>query len=172
MRAPRRALVASLILGVTTAAAMPARAAAQARETSLAVVGGIYTFNEFQGDTDPILGARGTMFLTPTVGLEADLDWIPAGNGLTVLGYQGAVVFRVPTAGSTVPFFNAGLGAITFTGNGVSDTRFAGLLGGGITTPISGGTTAFRLEVRDRMYEVASDFINDFHLTAGLEFPF
>jgi hypothetical protein len=41
---------------------------------------------------------------------------IPAGNGLTVLGYDVDVSIRVPTRSTTKPFFTLGPGGICFTG--------------------------------------------------------
>jgi hypothetical protein len=158
-------------LGLAIGMATPSRAHAQAKENSIAIVGGIYTYNEFQGDTDPLIGARWTSFITPSVGAGASFDWIPAGNGLTVLGYDVDISFRVPTRSTTEPFFTLGAGGISFTGGGSTHTYFAGILGAGVRTSVA-KNVGLVFEARDRIYHATGDLINDFHFTGGVEFPF
>jgi hypothetical protein len=164
-------LIVLVGLGLAIGMATPSGARAQAKENSIAIVGGVYTFNEFQGDTDPVIGARWTSFFAPNVGAGASFDWIPAGNGVTVLGYDVDLVLRVPTRTTTEPFFTLGAGGITFTGGGATNTYFAGILGAGVRTSVAENVELV-FEARDRIYHVTGDLINDFHFTGGVEFPF
>jgi hypothetical protein len=157
-------------LGLAVGMATPSGAHAQTKQNRIAIVGGVYTFNEFQGDTDPVIGARWTSFFAPNVGAGASFDWIPAGNGVTVLGYDVDLVLRVPTRTTTEPFFTLGAGGITFAGFG-TDTYFAGILGAGVRTSVA-ENVGLVFEARDRIYHVPSDLINDFHFTGGVEFFF
>lgn len=163
----------AIVAGLTLVAGMaaPSAARAQATDNSVAVVGGVYSFNEFQGDTDPVLGARWVSFLSPGAGVGASFDWIPIGNGLSGLGYDVDLVLRVPGTNRTEPFFTLGAGGMTFTGNGGSNTYFAGMLGAGVRTMVA-EKAALRFEARDRIYHVTSDLINDFHFTGGVELFF
>ena len=170
MRGPLKALV-GLGLVLAAGAIVPAAVRAQGTDNSVAVMGGVYTFNEFQGDTDPVIGARWTSFLTPAAGVGLGFDWIPIGDGFTGLGYQAELELRVPTSGRVAPFFTLGAGAITFTGSGATNTYFAGILGAGVSAPVA-EQVGLRFEARDRIYHVTGDLINDFHFNGGFEFYF
>ena len=164
-------LLAGLLSGLVASGAAPRAARAQALDNSVAVVGGIYSFNEFQGDTDPVFGARWASFMSPSAGVGAGFDWIPIGNGVSGLGYDVDLVLRVPGTNRTEPFFTIGAGGMTFTGNGASNTYFAGILGGGVRTMVA-ERAGLRFEARDRIYHVPGDLINDFHFTGGVELYF
>lgn len=171
MKGRLSALAISAGLTLVASMAAPAAARAQATENSIAVVGGIYTYNEFNGNSDPLIGARWTSFFSPYAGAGVSFDWIPAGHGLTVLGYDADLTLRVPTHSKAEPFFTVGAGGITYTGGGFTNTYFAGNLGAGLRARVA-EDVGVRFEARDRIYHVTGDLINDFHFTGGIEFFF
>ena len=134
---------------------------------SVSFVVGVYTFNELQGDTDPLLGIRAGGNLTKYVGLEGSFDVIPTGEDVTVLGYNGALVVHLAPDKTAVPFIAVGIGGITFTDGG-SETRFAGNVGIGLKL-FPSQKVGVRLEIKDRIYKIFDDLINDFHFTVGIE---
>lgn len=148
--------------------AASATAQIRPRTGTITILAGVYSFNEFQGDTDPILGLRGGGTLSESIGLELSLEVIPTGQDVTVLGYHADVVVYLAPQYSAVPYVSVGAGGITFTDGG-SETRVAGIVGFGLKVP-SGKKVALRLEVRDRIYEVFDDLINDIHFTVGVDF--
>ncbi len=160
----------NITLGLALLCSATSTASAQiARGTgSVSFVVGVYTFNEFQGDTDPLFGIRAGGNLTKYVGLEGSFDVIPTGEGVTVLGYDGALVVHLAPDKTAVPFIAAGIGGITFTGGGGSEDRFAGNVGIGLKL-FPAQKVGVRLEIKDRIYEVFDDLINDFHFTVGIE---
>ena len=165
-----KALV-TMALGTLLSCGITSTAAAQIHrgDGSVTLFGGVYTFNEFQGDADPIFGIRGSGFLTDYVGLEASVEVVPTGEGVTVLGYQGNIVIHLAPHQRAVPFLTGGVGGITFTGGGDSETRLAGNVGVGLKAFVS-ERVALRFEARDRIYRILSDTLNDFYFTAGVEF--
>ena len=158
----------NITLGLALLCSATPTASAQIRQGtgSVTFVVGVYSFNEFQGDTDPLFGIRAGGNLTKYVGLEGSFDVIPTGEGVTVLGYDGDLVVHLAPHKTAVPFIRLGIGGNTFTGGG-SETRFAGNVGIGLKL-FPSQKVGVTLEIKDRIYEVFDDLINDFHYTVGI----
>lgn len=110
-------LLASLAVGLGLVVSTAPAASAQVRPggVTFAVVGGVYTFNEFQGDTDFLAGIRVGRNASERLGFELSLDMILTGEGTTVLGYHANAVLYLARGARAAPFATVGLGGVTFT---------------------------------------------------------